>query len=75
MRDEEKPLWYCPFYKKTLRSEDRRTICCEGGSRVVFEDYPLYDGFARRYCRSAGYCACSVARARNAYWGVDDDGG
>ena len=76
MLDEQRnsPRWFCPFYKDLQRTARRWLICCEGGSRVSFEDFQGFDAFATRYCRCPGYERCAIARSRLAKWGVDPDG-
>ena len=66
--------WACPFFEDDglRRSDGRRTLRCEGGSRLVFYDKVCFDRYADFYC-CRNWKACSMARSLLLYYDTAGD--
>ena len=60
----------CPYFKyeDKRKNGDRRTVHCEGGSKVVLNDVHLASEHYDFFCCSYNWRHCSIAQSRNAYY-------
>lgn len=62
--------WCCPYF----RSDRKREVRCEGGSRVVLEDGPEFKRFCDRFCGNAkGWEDCAIAQGLTRIWEKTDN--